>query len=118
MDGGIVQNHRQGLVYLLSEPAQKANEHICRRVLPIPGAEHLAAGQKGSQHVQALAAFGFYQVAFAAFSPGTAVGMHPRKAHLVQIGQFNLAAGGLVAERLHFYGCLAKGFFVAAFFNE
>ena len=116
MDGGIVQNHRQGLVYLLSEPAQKANEHICRRVLPILGTEHLAAGQKGSQHVQAFAPLGFYQVVFAAFSPGTAVGMHRSKTGLVQIGQFNLAAGGLVAERLHLLWLLGQRLLRRGFF--
>lgn len=44
VDGCVIQNHRQGLCHLLTQPAQKADKHIRSRGLPILGAQHLAAG--------------------------------------------------------------------------
>ena len=118
VDGGVVQNHRQRLIHLLLEPAEKAHKHTGRRVFPILGAEHLAVGEQCGKHVQALAPLGVYQMAFAALGPGAAVRVHSRETSFVQISQLNVSASCLVAERLHLYGCLEEGVFVAAFLKN
>ena len=118
VDRGVVQNHRQRLVHLLPEPAQKANKHICRRVLPILGAEHLAAREQRRKDVQALAPLGLYQVTLPALRPSAAVGVHRREARFVQVSQLDVSTGRLLFEALYLYGCLAKGVFIAAFFKE
>ena len=76
MAEGAVQNHRQGLAYLLPQPAEKVEKHIHCRVLPILGAEYLAAREKCCKDVLAPASLSFYQVALAALCLGAAVWVH------------------------------------------
>ncbi len=86
MERGVVQDDGQRLVHLRLEPGEKADEDLSGGALPVLGAEQAAAGQQGGHDVQALAPLGLDQVSLAHGRPGAAVGMHGRKARLVEVG--------------------------------
>ena len=119
VDRCVVEDDGQRLGDMLFEQPQKAHEEISRRCLPEPGAEDFAAGEQGSQHVEALfTPLGIDQVALAHGRPGSAVGMNLGKSRFIDVGQHRLARGGLLAQDFDVYGCLPEGGLVASFFKE
>ena len=85
----------------LEEP-NEANEGIRVRCLPEFGAEQATRRKHGGQHVQALASFGFDQVALSLGCPGTSIGVNLRKSSLVDVGQHHVARRSLLPQLFDF----------------